>query len=67
MQGIINWSAVSLFLAGNRTGIRNNNHPQKYKKKVEQLQYYVDCWEKGIELTSMEELKRQLKDKIDEI
>lgn len=67
MQEFINWTAVSKHLAGERTAIRKNYHPKKYKERIDLLLHYVDCWEKGIELGNMEYLKEKLKEKLNEI
>lgn len=67
MQEFINWTAVSRHLGGERTIIRKNCHPKKYKKQIDLLLHYVDCWEKGIELGNMEHLKEKLKEKLNEI
>lgn len=67
MQELINWTVLSHHLAGARTAVRKNYHPKKYKKQIELLLYYVDCWEKGIELGNMEHLKEKIKEKLNEI
>lgn len=44
-QSIINWTKVSELLAGNKTSIRENKFPTKYKKKIE----FIKMWEKHLE------------------
>lgn len=67
MQELINWTAVSKHLAGERTAIRKNYHPKKHKERIDLLLHYIDCWEKDIRLESMEVLKDKVKDFVDEL
>lgn len=67
MQEFINWTAVSHHLGGGRTAIRKNYHPKKHKEKIELLLHYVDCWEKGIRLESMDVLKDKVKESVDKM
>ena len=48
-MSVINWTKVSNLLAGNDGSVRENQYPDKYKKKVE----FIKRWEQ----TLLNELK----------
>ena len=60
-ETLINWSALSQYLAKNSDSIRQNRIPNKYKEQIKQLLYYIKCWEKGKLLISPEEFKEKVR------
>ena len=67
MSKLINWSELSYYLSKSKTSVRSNLHPKKYKKRIDTLLWYIDCWKKGIELTHKDQVKKEILDKIKEI
>lgn len=63
-KDVINWSALSEKLAGNRDSIRRNRIPEKYKPTINKLIQFVEWWVDSKEVISPDELKRKL-DNID--
>ncbi len=43
-KDLINYSGVSKHLTGNRSSIRSNYIPKKYKHYVEELEQYIKRW-----------------------
>lgn len=60
-ETLINWSALSQYLAKNSDSIRQNRIPNKYKEQINQLLYYIKCWEQGKLLISPEEFKEKVR------
>jgi hypothetical protein len=57
---LINWTNLSKQLAKNKSSIRSNNIPTKYKEDIEQLLYYIDAWLNCKELITKEEVINQV-------
>lgn len=60
-ESLINWSALSQYLAKNSDSIRQNRVPNKYKKQIDKLLYYIKCWEQDKLLISPEEFKEKIR------
>lgn len=63
-KDIVNWSALSEKLAGNRDSIRRNRYPSKYNEKINKLIQFVEWWVEQKEMISPDELKQRI-DNID--
>lgn len=59
-KDIINWSALSEKLAGNRDSIRRNRVPEKYKPTINQLVQFVEWWVDQKEMISPDELRQRI-------
>jgi len=56
-EKIINWSELSLELAKNSDSIRQNRYPKKYEARIQELLYYIRCWEQKKTLISPDDFK----------
>ena len=61
MNEIINYSAVSELLSGNKTLIRKNKCPKKHKQRIGQLKHYVECWTNGVDMYTKTEVLEKVK------
>jgi hypothetical protein len=61
---LINWTNISKQLANNKSSIRSNKIPTKYKEDIEQLLYYIDAWLNCKQLTTKEEVINQVESKV---
>lgn len=59
-KDIINWSALSEKLAGNRDSIRRNRYPVKYKPTINKLIQFIEWWVEQKEMISPTELKSRI-------
>ena len=70
-KALINWSALSEYLAHNTGSIRSNRMPEKYKDEVNLLISYIEAWVNCKDLTTKEVLIEELEfivgDKIKEL
>lgn len=48
MEHLINWKALSRYLAGNETSISKNRIPKKYQGDVNSLIDHLKAWEEKI-------------------
>ena len=60
-ESIINWSVVSKLLTGKKENIRQNRIPNKHKKEIEQLLYYIESWKNDKILISPEDFRTKIK------
>jgi hypothetical protein len=44
MKDLINWKALSRYLAGNDTSVSRNRCPKKYQEKVNSLIDHIEQW-----------------------
>lgn len=59
-ETLLNWSEVSLYFTKNPQNIRANRIPKMHKQKIEQLLYYIKCWDEGKILITPDELAKKV-------
>jgi hypothetical protein len=64
MDKLINWSALSEHLTGNKGNIRPNRIPEKYQEEVSLLQYYVNSWADCRELEERQQVEKQVRQEL---
>jgi hypothetical protein len=70
MSKIINFNQISIALTGKKDLIRSNKIPNKYSQRINKLLYYIQCWEKDIDLidkNSLEKLNNDFYSKVSEL
>ena len=57
---LINWSELSNLITNSKDTIRSNRVPKVHKERVEELLFYIKCWEEGKKLSDIDVLRGNL-------